>query len=488
MSVRKDQVDAQKYVHRRVVNALLTSDADTQQNPLRTLARATIVSCLLGALIVGGFLAYGFISKGGSTDWRSEGSVVIVEETGTRYVYLDGLLHPVANLTSALLISGEGTSEDGELVTFSVSENSLATASRGAPLGILGAPDSVVAADDLLHDGWTVCTARVPTSSGGLEPTVVVMPGTPSLARPLAADSAVLVDVDGVSQLIWAGSRWDLSDVGAVLTAFNEPASAALAVGTAWADVVPAMGGQLTLPAIADRGAAAVEVGGEAALVGQVFVTEAGDRSQYYLAYADGLLAVPSSVAVLALADPLNAPLYPDRPVAARVTDTAAVNAAGPSSADPLGAQWPDSVPSIVNNTMSRSTGLCVTFGADEGRTTSVLSTVDPIDLGALGGGDAETEFAGSDRVQLSPSTGALVRAESPDGAELGTVYVITDQGVKYPLAGPAAIAALGYDGIVPDVLPRPLLDIIPTGPSLDPVAARTVVAAAGPPTTGADG
>ena len=108
VSVRRDQVDAQKYVNRRLTNALLTSDANAQESPLRSVSRATIVSAVVGALVVLGFLAYGFVSRGGNTDWQEEGAVVVARESGTRFVYLSGLLHPVANLTSARLIAGGG--------------------------------------------------------------------------------------------------------------------------------------------------------------------------------------------------------------------------------------------------------------------------------------------------------------------------------------------------------------------------------------------
>ena len=67
------------------------------------------------------------------------------------------------------------------------------------------------------------------------------------------------------------------------------------------------------------------------------------------------------------------------------------------------------------------------------------------------------------------------VRAAQPDGSATGTIYLVTDQGMKFPIADDDALAALGYGGVTPDVLPRTLLDVIPTGPSLDPAAARSV-------------
>lgn len=477
MSVQRDQVDAQKYVHRRVVNALLTSDADTQQTPLRSVARATVVSMILGALIVGGFLAYGFISKGGNTGWQEEGSVVIAEETGTRYVYLDGLLHPVANLTSARLISGSGATDP-----VYVSANSIATAPRGAPLGILGAPDAMPAPEDLVHEPWSACSALTATSSGELAPVVQVGPGTPGGAQALLPDEAVLVGVEGSEQLVWAGARWRLGDSEMVLTAFNEPAATPVDVGTAWVNAVPAAGTRLEAPDIPGHGEPGAMVAGVPTLVGQVFVTELADGEQYYLAVADGLLPVPSPLAALILADPRNTALYADGRVEAIATDAAAVTAVGLSQASPPAEGLPEELPVILNADLSEHAGLCVTYAGSEEAADLVVSVVDPLELVSTAGAGSEpptgaaVDYALSDRVGMTPGTGALVRAQTPDGGGTGTVYVVTDQGVKYPVAGAEALDALGYDGVTPDPLPRELLDVIPTGPSLDPLAARTVV------------
>ena len=44
----------------------------------------------------------------------------------------------------------------------------------------------------------------------------------------------------------------------------------------------------------------------------------------------------------------------------------------------------------------------------------------------------------------------------------------ITDAGVRYPLTD-AAATALGYGELVPEFLPHTLLDLLPSGPALDP-------------------
>ena len=154
---------------------------------------------MIGALVVLGFLAYGFVSRGGNTDWREEGAVVVARESGTRFVYLSGLLHPVANLTSARLIAGGGTD-----VVY-VSENSIAEAPRGEPLGILGAPDTVPEAELLVHEDWTACSALVELESGAVAPSVQVAPGVPEPRVVVPQDQASWSRSTGVSS--WCGIR-----------------------------------------------------------------------------------------------------------------------------------------------------------------------------------------------------------------------------------------------------------------------------------------
>lgn len=470
MSVRRDQVDAQKYVNRRLTSALLTSDANAQESPLRSVGRATIVSAVIGTLVVLGFIAYGFVSRGGNTDWREEGAVVVARETGTRFVYLAGRLHPVANLTSARLIAGGGS----EVVY--VSENSIAEATRGEALGILGAPDTVPAVEDLVHADWTTCTALVELESGAVVPSVQVAPGIPDPRAVLPEGQAVLIEVDGNVELLWDRARWGIEDLPAVLTAFNAPAVEPLEVGAAWGNVLTSARGRLDLPEIPQRGAPVGVIGSAEALVGQVFVVEQADADQFYLAYVDGLMPVVEPVAALVMADPRTSPLYPDAVVVATPIDAATVNTVGLSQAQPIGATVPDRLPVLLNDGLSPTAGLCVTYALDPAAPATV-SVVEPLLLDLPDGvGLGSVDYVVADTVAIEPGKAALVRAALPDGSTGGTVYLVTDQGVKFPTADQDALAALGYADVVPDQLPRTLLDVIPTGPSLDPAAARSVV------------
>ena len=68
---------------------------------------------------------------------------------------------------------------------------------------------------------------------------------------------------------------------------------------------------------------------------------------------------------------------------------------------------------------------------------------------------------------------GAVVAEQPAPGASSGTVYVITDTGMKYPVSGAEARAALGYGGVGPVGVPAAVLALFPTGVTLDPAQAR---------------
>jgi hypothetical protein len=72
---------------------------------------------------------------------------------------------------------------------------------------------------------------------------------------------------------------------------------------------------------------------------------------------------------------------------------------------------------------------------------------------------------------------GAVVQAMPAPGASGGTLYVVTDEGVKFPLPDAGVLSALGLGGLTPAKLPSALLDLLRTGPTLDPKAATATVA-----------
>ncbi|MBO4210926.1 type VII secretion protein EccB, partial [Micromonospora echinofusca] len=162
MPSRQDQLHSYQFMVQRVVAALVLRETDPAQSPFRRAAGTALASVLIAAIALGAVVVYGVLVGGGASGWRDAQAVIVEKESGARYVYRDGRLHPVLNYASALLIVG-----GAEQRTVLVSRASLAGVARGAPLGIPDAPDSLPAPDRLSPAPWTVCSVTPDGSTSG---------------------------------------------------------------------------------------------------------------------------------------------------------------------------------------------------------------------------------------------------------------------------------------------------------------------------------
>jgi hypothetical protein len=77
-----------------------------------------------------------------------------------------------------------------------------------------------------------------------------------------------------------------------------------------------------------------------------------------------------------------------------------------------------------------------------------------------------------ADRVLVASGRAVLAQAVPTPEATGGSFHLVTDQGIRYPLAAPEVARMLGYNHTAAVRLPSTLLDRLPAGPALDPVAA----------------
>ena len=92
-----------------------------------------------------------------------------------------------------------------------------------------------------------------------------------------------------------------------------------------------------------------------------------------------------------------------------------------------------------------------------------------------MGPADASST-PGTGLVQLPTGSGALIAARpNPDTAGT-TVYLVTDNGIRYPVADQRALEQLGLAQASVAKLPKELVGLLPTGPLLDPAAAAPPV------------
>src|SRR3954471_4693726 len=107
MRTRSEQVQAHRFVTRRIASALLSGEPGTTALPMRRLGLAIFGSVMLATIVFAVFGIYGQIRPGGGS--LTENSIVIERESGARFVYLQGRLYPVLNYASARLIMGSPT-------------------------------------------------------------------------------------------------------------------------------------------------------------------------------------------------------------------------------------------------------------------------------------------------------------------------------------------------------------------------------------------
>ncbi len=453
MASRQDQLHSHQFTVQRVVSALVMRDTDPERSPFRRTAGATLAGVLVAVLALAGVAVYGVLAPGGGTGWRDGSAVIVERESGARYVYLGGALHPVPNYASALLVIG---SPQAHPVT--VAHASLDGVPRGAPLGIPGAPDPLPDHDRLLGAPWALCSARF---SDGPPQSVLYVGRAPGSGVELPDGTGLLAATpDGTGYLIWRHHRYRVSRFA--LGALAWGAEPLTPVAPAFVNSLAAAP-DLAAPALPGVAGGPSKVPG--ARVGQVVVeTVPGGAKQYAVAVTDGLAAVSELQAALLLAksgtgqkelspadfaaDLTAAPLIPTGPLAPPATRP---ELARPHLAD---------------------RGLCVTVGGTRDTLTYDVSVSPDVPRAPSVSAGAVPAIQ-ADRVVVEPGRGAIVSAQ-PSADAPGTASIVSELGIRYPVPGADVLAMLGYDGINPVPMPSGLVALLPVGPALDPAAART--------------
>jgi len=467
MPSRREQIQSYQYLMQRAVNAFVSGDADPQMSPTRRLAGAGYASVMVAVLLVAVFGVIGLIKHGGNTSWRDNHAIIIEKETGTRYVYRDGVLYPVANYASAVLVIGQPAT------TVSVSRESLVDATRGPLIGIAGAPDALPPASRMLRGAWSVCAQSGKDASGGTTVISSVLVGRdPSGGAPLG-EAAVLVRDIGSSKvsMVWHGHRFAVAS-RLMLSAMGIDQQPTLRTDSAWLDTVPA-GLAFTQPTLDGRGQKSNAM--KNYLIGQVLTVSGGGSTVHYLVRANDILPITAIEQALILADPNTAQAYPGATASAKEVPAAEVAGAAkggrPAASD---LDPPAEVPAMA--TADAESTVCGTF-ADGGTLPKFVigAAAVPDNQGIATFGSSTDSVA--DRIVVPSGHGAVVRSAPSAEAGSGTVFFVTDQGKRYPVPGVPELSWFGYAKVKPIVLPSSVVARIPTGPGLDPQVAQRPVA-----------
>jgi type VII secretion protein EccB len=459
MRSRRDQVQAHTYMVGRLTSALVHGEPDAPESPLRRTGLGTFGGLLLGTLIVAAFLVSGLIWPSSNAAALTPGELVIVKQTGSRYIYAQSELRPVLNWSSALLLTG------GNPAMVALSAGSLNGIPQGQPVGIVGAPDTLPAASALNQGSWLVCA--LPGSRHQVEVTI----GLPTPVSPLPSGDAVIVQAAGEQYLVWGNQRLRL-DAPWILQALGLGRAPVIPVSPVWLNAVPA-GPDLTPVTVPGVGSPGPVLGSLRTRVGQVLTEKnVGSPTEYYIAVAGGVVPITSTQAAIALSDPASAGAYPGAPIAPvtvspatmahahivhrRLADDADAPPAPPRD-DPAGSGVPCMDYPGTGGSGPGGTAPQLVFAAPP------AGTAPPVGMPGVTGSPQNASL-----VSVVPDGGALVRPQAAPGVGGNSLYLVTDAGVKFPVSSASTLLALGYRAGHAAAMPAALLGLLPTGPALD--------------------
>ncbi|MFG1737672.1 type VII secretion protein EccB [Micromonospora chalcea] len=472
MRTRRDQVQAYRFVTRRIVSALLSGDPETNDLPMRRLGMAVFGSVIAAAVVLGGVGAYGQLTSNSAP--LEPNTLVIERETGATYYFgEDRVLRPTLNYASARLIVN-----DAAATPRTMSQASIKDRPRGRLVGIVGAPDDLPDRKSLVGLPWSVCDVPDPNDTQRSTTHLVIdrtLPGGTALT-----DRAVVVRTGEARYLLTGGSRLRVAGDDQALVALKMAGVTNLTVGQQLLNAVP-VGPVLRKPTIdGDGGPSGLAVAGRPARIGQVYQA----AGQYYVLTRQGLATVREVTALLLLGRGGEVTQITPDEAGRLLTDQRL-------EPDGLPARLP-----TPHEVRPGRTVLCATYrpGPAGQPPTTTLEVFDspPAELteataampSRQGGRDAVRT---AENVLLPGGKGVLAQAtagESGKPAAGSTVYLITAQGIRYPLGtdGGDAKSALGYGDVTPLAVPASLLALVPTGPTLSRADAMAYFDAASPP------
>ncbi|GLY28937.1 type VII secretion protein EccB [Kineosporia sp. NBRC 101731] len=469
---RRDQVQAHTFMVGRLQSALLKAEPDLATPPLRRTGSGLLIGGVLCLLAVGGIAVYSAISPGGATSWQAAGVLTVDKTTGTSYVWASDKLYPVLNQASAKLLLGKN------MTVKSVTSSSLEGVRRGPAIGIAGAPETLPT-DRVSSDAWEVCATTTVTGTGDTRPATSLRIGFAALSTPLRSDQAVLVRTTGGTRyLITGGQRLKLTK-NWVPRALGLDDAATLDVTTSWIDTLPT-GPDLPQPTGTKPGGKGPVLAGVRTTAGQVVVVHTtGSADRYYLVTKTGLQTITETAAAIVLGDPATAAAYGKNPVHAVSLSPAALGLATVSEAPSWQSHLPtrpmalaDTGASAMPCARAKPTNSMVdvdvvTVPRVAAVSSPALEATSVTSNPAQGKPKPTESAAAADQVDIAAGAGLLARTLPAPGVPGAGLYLITEDGAKYPVASTDAAQALGYAEDRATAVPANLLELLPTGPVL---------------------
>lgn len=485
----KSQVQAYRFVLRRMQSALVRRDAVMLHDPMRSHGRATLVGFLLGILGVIGFVIFGLISPSPSVP---DSGIVIGKDSGTIYVVSGNpkSLTPTFNLASArlLLMSQANGGAVQASAPSVVPDSSLENIPHNRRTGIVDGPQLLPSSAQRISDNWGVCDDlrinqdlpdNLKLQQATLETTVFA--GVPNLGSELSIDSAVLAQAqDGKYYLIYrlpnnpndpnantVRAQVDPTDQ-AVVSVFGLNPQVVRRISIGLLNSIPPVT-PLTAPTVQGQGSATSfqRLAAEGLRVGSVFkVNSVGGGSDVFAVLQNGIQKVPAAVGDLIRASQSGSKqiplLGPDE-----INGIPQIPDTDPSAL-PVN-QMPSVVPTILDPTKSPTT--CLGWDIVNNQPHTVVSVgaalPTPKDAKLIDIGKAGPKGLKIDHFYMPPGFGAVVQsATSAESFGKGPMALVTDNGLVYGIPNTQTLQGLGLDN--PRPAPDAVLGLLPTGTTLD--------------------
>ena len=504
----KSQVQAYRFVIRRMESALVRKDPVMLHDPMRSHKRATVVSVILGAVGLIGFAVFGLFSP--SQSLPSSG-IVIGAQSGQVYVVSKNpyQLIPVFNVASARLLlmveankgapivpsaNGQSASLPQIGAPVTVSDDQLTSIPMGRLTGIPDGPQELPAPGTGTSD-WAVCDqigqAPAVGGTGPVQPTTTVLAGMTNIGQNLKPDEGLLVQAPNNNQeyLIYdkqstTNNAEDDSAVAApidatdthILDAFNIRTVQPRLISAALLGAIPQVA-KIQNPVANISGAPQGYNLPDGIQVGQSFsVQNASGPDTYYVALPDGLQQVTETVAQIVQYEQHGQVNFQ------KLTDTQITNIKPVHELDVD--SYPVNVPhTIVDSSLHPVT--CLGWSADTSNPLKPLVrtrvTVDvklelpsnpnnpsvamqPVPVGQPGpsGQKIDSFFMNPGHQSL-----AVHAATSPAEFKAGPIYIVSGRGVKYSVSDLTTAQGLGIasggssDGLA--AAPESILSLLPS-------------------------
>jgi type VII secretion protein EccB len=501
----KSQVQAYRFVLRRMQSALVRRDPVLAHDPMRTHSKATLIGAILAVVALAGVGVYGLLRP--APKLPDKQGIVVSQQSGQVYVLRkkhDGSrqLIPTFNLASARLLlaaqqqqgrrgqRGQApstpVSADNAVTAKPVDESQLQGVPVGRLTGIPSAPAMLPSGKNQLATGmWGICddiqrNERLPepTSQGKL--TTTALAGVADVGTSLPKGQSLLVrSKDGTTFLVYrtpttvnqpqadaVRAKVNLNDP-AVKATFDRNGAKARPVSNGLLNAIPSVR-DLAVPQV--PGPAKPNAFGLGVPTGGVVAANApGQGKRYYLILPDGKQEVSESVATLVRAHNSHSSLRVKTVPLDKITDVRSTQHKINLS------YFPETVPEVLEPEVYPT--VCLGWSADtsdpdqpKAPTVVTVGHTLPLPKGAhpVSVSNGNPGGRGVDQFYMPPGHAAVIRAaQSPHDFKTGPIFLVGDRGVSYGIPDTNTAAILGFGTRMIHPAPASIVRLLPSGAEL---------------------